>query len=204
MPAAARMMCSSCGLCIALADGGLDGPDFGGREHAGKRRVLAQASSLLGVGTQDLADVIERTFENGQPFAVAMDEARSACLLTQPAGDIVESDFQQGGLFAEPGGDTPTHLQADCIAHLVLYGQEVSRRAGGKEEGWSRLRFPLPSKFVLRRSMRGAGTLNIQRRTPNAERRRQRLWFGSMCDEKVVAYPAPGAPNSDSARSPPF
>ena len=59
------MICSSCGLRMALADGGLDGPDFGGRENAGKGRTLAQAASLLGVGTQRLADFAERAFESG-------------------------------------------------------------------------------------------------------------------------------------------
>lgn len=31
---------------MAVADGVLEGPDFGGREHAGERRVLAQTAAL--------------------------------------------------------------------------------------------------------------------------------------------------------------
>src|SRR5687768_16518897 len=89
MPAAARMMCSSCGLCIALADGGFDGPDFGGREHAGKWRVLSQALAFLGVGTKDLADFIERAFEDGLPFAVTADEGGGVRVLAQPTGEII-------------------------------------------------------------------------------------------------------------------
>src|SRR5436190_19917336 len=128
MPAAARMMCSSCGLCMALADGGLDGPDFGGREHPGKGRVLAQATCLFRVATKDLADVAERAFENGQPFAVATDEGGGVRVLAQPTVEIVAGDLQERGLFAEPRGDAPSHLQADFVVDLVLHGSETSRR----------------------------------------------------------------------------
>ena len=110
---------------MALADGGLYGPDFGGREHAGKGRVLAQAAPLLSVGTKDLANFSERAFENGHPFAVAADEGGSV-VLPQPTGEIVAGDLQKRGLLAEPGGDPPSHLQADFVVYLVFHGRKTS------------------------------------------------------------------------------
>src|SRR5205814_226258 len=104
------------------------GPDFGGREHPGKGRVLAQATCLFRVATKDLADVAERAFENGQPFAVATDEGGGVRVLAQPTVEIVAGDLQERGLFAEPRGDAPSHLQADFVVDLVLHGSETSRR----------------------------------------------------------------------------
>ena len=113
------MMCSSCGLCMALADGGLKGPDFGGQEHAGKGRVLAQAASLLGVGAKDLADVAKRAFENGQPFAIAADEGGGVRVQAQPAGEIVAGDLQERRLVTESGCDPAAHLKAYLVVDLV-------------------------------------------------------------------------------------
>ena len=45
LSAAARMRCSSCGRCMAQA--GFDLPDFGCREHAGERRILAQPLGVV-------------------------------------------------------------------------------------------------------------------------------------------------------------
>lgn len=119
MPAAARMMCSSCGLCMALTDCGLEGPDFGGREHAGKGRVLAQAPSLLGVGTKNLTDVAKRVIENSLPFAVAADEGGGVRVLVQPAGEIVAGDLQERRLVTESGCDPAAHLKAYLVVDLV-------------------------------------------------------------------------------------
>src|SRR2546426_6092089 len=88
MPPAARTMCSSCGLCMALADGGLDGPDLGWRKHAGKGRVLPEPAAFLGVRFEDFADVGERSVENGLPFAVAADQGRRVRVLAHPATEI--------------------------------------------------------------------------------------------------------------------
>ena len=45
MPAAARMICSSC--CRCMAEAGLDLPDFRGREQARDGRILAQPLGVV-------------------------------------------------------------------------------------------------------------------------------------------------------------
>ena len=122
-------MYSSCGLCMVVADGVLEGPDFGGREHAGKRRVLAQTAAFLAVRLENLADVFERAFKKGLPFVVAADESGSVRVQTQPTGEIVMGDLHERRLLPEPGCDAPSHLQADLVEYLVLPGWKNSRLA---------------------------------------------------------------------------
>jgi hypothetical protein len=130
MPAAARMMCSSCGLCMALADGSLDGPNLRRRKNAGEGRVLTQATALFGIGFEYTAKVFKRPIKDNLPFAIATNECGRIRVQAQPANKIIARDLKQCRLIPKPGGDTPPDLQTDFVMHLVLHGVEASSRSG--------------------------------------------------------------------------
>jgi len=66
--------------------------------------------------------------ENSLPFAIAADEDRRVHIPEQPAGEIVAGDLHECGLLAEPGGEGPSDFSTYFVVHLVLHGQETSRR----------------------------------------------------------------------------
>jgi len=98
------MMCSSCVLCMALANGRLDLPYFRRRQHAGKRGILAPPSARFVVGFQDPAEVADRAFQQRLPFAVATDEGGGVRVLQQPAGEVVVSRLRERWMFTEAVG----------------------------------------------------------------------------------------------------
>src|SRR5687768_1027317 len=122
MPAAARMMCSSCGLCMALADGSLDGPDFQRRNNAGEGRVLAQAAAWLGIAFENATNVIQRPIKNSLPFAIAANECGCIRVLARPASKIIARNLEERRFVPKAGGDALPNLQADFVMHLVLHG----------------------------------------------------------------------------------
>ena len=59
--------------------------------------------------------------------AVAANEGGGIRVLMQPTDKIVTGNLQQRRFLPEPGGDAPSHLQADFIVDVVLHGRNISR-----------------------------------------------------------------------------
>src|SRR6478672_3119754 len=104
---------------MALADGGLDGPNFGWRKHASKWRVLAQATVFLAITLKDTTDLAERSLQDRLPLAVAAHERRGISVLPQPTGEVVPSDLQQFGPFPQAGRYAAANLKTDLVIYFV-------------------------------------------------------------------------------------
>ena len=115
---------------MALANGGLDGPDFRRRKNAGEGRVLAQTAAWLGISFEDVADVTQRPIKNSLPFVITANERGSIRILVRPTDKIIARNLEERWFIPKPGGNTPPNLQAYFVMHLVLHGAETSSRTG--------------------------------------------------------------------------
>jgi hypothetical protein len=104
MPAAARMMCSSCALVIA--NGPLDLPDFASGQHAREGRVLPHALGFIRRRDEHGANVIDRALEHALPLVVAAKEARRIGVAFAPAPEVVLRVCHPLGVREQAGRDS--------------------------------------------------------------------------------------------------
>jgi len=123
MPAAARMMCSRCGRCMAVL--GLDLPDLGGGKNPGKRRVLAETLSFEGFGAEQIANLRQRTGENGLPFRVATQQRERIGVPPGPTEKIIAGDGKQFRSCAQPVSDAARKLQAYFVNFGVSHAEKL-------------------------------------------------------------------------------
>ena len=126
MPAAARMICSSCCRCMTKA--GFDFPDFRWREHAGEGRILAQPLGVLRFRAKQSANLLNRTGEDLLPFGIAAQQRRSGGVSERPAREVGPGKINDLRLPTQPFGHTPGQFQAHLISFRVIHAAKFSVR----------------------------------------------------------------------------
>ena len=128
MPAEARMMCSSCGRCMAAA--GFDLPDFPGGEGSGKGRVLAQALAFPGFGGEGGADLVEGAFQKLLPLLVTAQQGGHTGIEAGPALEIGAGKLEPFRMLRQSSGDAPGQFQAGEILNRVIHARKLACQQG--------------------------------------------------------------------------
>ncbi len=63
-------------------------------QDAGKGRILAEAMRFLTLGTQELANLLQRMMQNLVPFGIATEQCGGAGVQTRPAGQILVGELK--------------------------------------------------------------------------------------------------------------
>ena len=125
MPAAARMMCSSCGRCMTEAR--FDFPHLLGREHTGKRGILSQPLAFVRPGHQRLANLGHRTCEHFLPLSIATQQRRRILILARPPFEIGAGNVQPLRVLRQPGRNPARQLKAHRVLDFVTHWRKLPR-----------------------------------------------------------------------------
>jgi len=98
-------------------------------QYARKRRVLAQPPGFLAVGTQEVANLLQRTFQNLTPLRVTPEQGGRLGVQACPAVEIVIGNAEQFRLPAQPRGHAAAQLKTDLVCKLVTHPDKLAKRA---------------------------------------------------------------------------
>src|SRR5438477_1359226 len=124
IPAAARMMCSSCGRCMA-AETRLDFPNLIRRQDARKRRVLTESLALLGFCDQGRADLRNGPRQQLAPLGITTQQRWRVFFLTRPPFQVGGGQFKPLGMLRQPGDDPTRQFQTHLVLDFVTHAERL-------------------------------------------------------------------------------
>src|ERR1035437_969992 len=119
MPAAARMICSSC--CRCMAEAGFDFPDFRRRQHAGEGRILPQPLGVIRFRAKQGANLFHRAGEDLLPLGIASQQRRGGSVLLRPTREVGAREINHLRLPAHSFSNAPRQFQTHLIGFRVIH-----------------------------------------------------------------------------------
>src|SRR5262245_24125167 len=119
MPAAARIICSSCGRCMTQAR--FDFPDFVRRKRTGKRRVLAQPLALVRLGNQSVANFGNGSPQQSPPLGITTKQRWRIAILLGPPFEVRPSKIEPLRMLRQSNRNLARQLEADVVLNFVAH-----------------------------------------------------------------------------------
>ncbi len=107
---------------MLVANSALGFPNSLGWQDAGERRILPETARLFGVGTEDLADRIDRSIQDRGPLVVAAKKEDATGILAGPLAEVFASHLQGVARLAQARRHQVRQFEANRVVALVRHG----------------------------------------------------------------------------------
>jgi hypothetical protein len=106
-------------------------PDLPRAPNACQGRTLAAATRFPSLGTQELANFLQRMIQNLAPFGITTEHCGSVGVQAGPADKILAGELKKLELLAQARDNATAQFKADFVNQLVTHAANLTRQLAG-------------------------------------------------------------------------